>query len=483
MSDDLRSVLDDLRVTPPLGDRMPTPQLGDVGADLAPQTTDLGNARLLVRAHGADLRYVPEWGRWLCWDGCRWGVDVTGEVHRRAKEVAEDILDQARIDHDQALFRHGIKSQSATALAAMVRVAATEPGIPVLVDQLDAHPWLLSVANGTLDLRTGALGPHDREDLLTKCSTVSWDPAAECPKFEEFLARILPNVEVRQYVQRLTGYSLTGDVSEQILAILYGTGANGKSTFKELVLSLVGDHGKPASPKLLLATKHDEHPTAIADLHGRRLVVSHEVEDGVRLDEPLVKELTGGDRLKARFMRQDFWDFTPTHKLWLLTNHKPRIRGTDNGIWRRIALIPFEVTIPANEQDRHLLDRLRSELPGILRWAVAGCLAWQRDGLRPPAAVLAATEAYRTENDLVAQFLADRCHEDETCQVRSTHLYCAYTTWCTDNGLTHPLSQKALTGRLTEKGFDQTKNRQKQAVFLGLGLADQVGGHLDRPVP
>jgi len=458
---------------------VPPSEAVEVDADTAPRMTDLGNARLLVRAHGHDLRYVPEWGKWLCWDGCRWAVDVTGEVHRRAKEVAEGVLDQARIDHDEELFRHGIRSQSASALAAMVRVAATEPGIPVFVDHLDAHPWLLSVANGTLDLRTGILGPHERAHLLTKCSTVVWDADAGCPQFEDFLARILPDTEVRRYVQLLTGYSLTGDVSEQILAILYGVGANGKSTLKELVLSLIGGHGKPASPKLLLATKHDEHPTAVADLHGRRLVVSHEVEDGVRLDEPLVKELTGGDRLKARFMRQDFWDFTPTHKLWLLTNHKPKIRGTDNGIWRRIALIPFEVTIPVHEQDRHLLDKLRSELPGILRWAVAGCLDWQRDGLRAPAAVVAATEEYRLESDLVAQFLADRCREDETCQVRSADLYGAYTTWCADNGLTHPLSQRALAGRLGEKGFDRTKNRQKQAVWLGLDLA----GHLDNSEP
>jgi len=202
-------------------------------------------------------------------------------------------------------------------------------------------------------------------------------------------------------------------------------------------------------------------------------VISHEVEEGIRLDEPLVKELTGGDRLKARYMRQDYWDFTPTHKLWLLTNHKPRIRGTDHGIWRRIRLVPFTVTIPDEEQDHGLLDALRAELPGILAWGVRGCLAWQRDGLTAPPAVVAATETYRVESDLVAQFLAERCTLGDGCQVRSSDLYGAYTAWCSEQGLDHPLSQRALAQRLDERDFHRTENRAGQAIWLGIGIVDE----------
>jgi len=433
------------------------------------ENTDLGNARRLVDAYGVDLRFVPEWGKWIAWTGRRWEIDITGVVYRKAKVIAEQILDEARAGADEKMFRWGRRSQSASGIENAIRMASTEPEIPLRVDQLDANPWLLAVANGTLNLRTGELQPHDRDDLITKMSPIGYDPAAQCPRFDAFLSRILPDPDVREFMQRLVGYALTGDVSEQILAILYGTGANGKSTLKEAVLAVLGDHGKPASPKLLLATKHDEHPTSIADLHGRRLVISHEVAEGVCFDEPLVKELTGGDRLKARFMRQDFWDFTPTHKLWLLTNHKPKIRGTDHAIWRRIRLVPFTATIPSDEQDHALPAALRAELPGILAWATRGCVAWQRDGLTPPPAVVEATAAYRVENDLVGQFLADTCIIGDGCQVRSADLYGAYAGWCAGNGLTQPLSQKALAQRLGET-FERTENRAGQRIWLGIDL-------------
>jgi putative DNA primase/helicase len=352
----------------------------------------------------------------------------------------------------------------------MITVASTEPQIPVLVDELDADPWLLAVANGTLNLRTGKLQAPERADLITKASPVRFDPDASRPRFDAFLERILPDPEIRAFMQRCAGYALTGDVSEQVLIILYGPGANGKSTFKEVMLDVLGEHAKPAAPKLLLATKHDEHPTAIADLYGRRLVVSHEVEDGLRLDEALVKELTGGDRLKARYMRQDYWDFAPTHKLWMACNHKPNIRGTDLGIWRRICLVDFAVTIPEGEQDKHLPAKLATELPGILLWALEGCRAWQEGGLNPPRAVLDSTARYRLESDLLAQFVDERCLKGETYQVRSTDLYADYKAWCIDNGLDHPLSQKAVTRQLDERDYDRTENRAGQSVWIGIGL-------------
>jgi putative DNA primase/helicase len=434
------------------------------------ENTDLGNARRLVQYFGRDLRHVPEWGKWIAWAGSHWKVDVTGEVYRNAKRVAEAILDEARGGVDEKLFHWGLRSQSAGGINAMVSLASTEASIPVLVEELDADPWLLAVANGTLDLRSGALHPADRAHLITKVSPVRWDPDATCPAWDTFLEQILPNPEIRAFMQRCCGYALTGDVSEQVLIVMYGTGSNGKSTFKETVLGMLGEHGKPAPPKLLLARKYDEHPTAIADLHGRRLVVSHEVEDGLRLDEALVKELTGADRLKARFMRQDYWDFAPTHKLWLACNYKPKIRGTDHGIWRRIKLVDFEVTIPDDKQDKQLPAKLRAELPGILRWAVNGCLEWQREGLNPPKAVVDATACYRLESDLLAQFVEERCLHGDEYQVRSTELFADYKSWCAANGLDHPLSQKALAKQLQEKGHDRCENRAGQVIWLGIGL-------------
>lgn len=465
--DELEQVRAQLKALPPV------PMNGSHSDALIPEyeSTDLGNARRLVAEHGQDLRFVSEWGKWLSWDGTHWGIDLTGEVNRRAKMIADAILDEARSSADAQAFRWGLRSQSAGGINAMIAVASTEPGVPVLVDELDTDPWLLTVANGTLDLHTCELQPANRAHLITKASPVRWDPDATCPNWTRALGQVLPDSELRAYMQRTTGYALTGDVSEQVLTVMYGTGSNGKSTFKETILSMLGEHAKPAAPKLLLATKHEGHPTEIADLHGRRLVVSHEVEDGLRLDEALVKELTGGDRLKGRFMRQDFWDFSPTHKLWIACNHKPRIRGNDNGIWRRIRLVPFEVTIPDEEQDKHLPEKLRAELSGILVWAVEGCRAWQQEGLNPPRAVLEATARYRVESDLLSQFIEERCLDGDGFQVRSTDLYADYKVWCVVNGLDHPLSQKAITKQLDERGYDRTENRQGQAIWLGIGLA------------
>jgi putative DNA primase/helicase len=205
-------------------------------------------------------------------------------------------------------------------------------------------------------------------------------------------------------------------------------------------------------------------------------VVSHEVEDCLRLDEALVKELTGGDRLKARYMRQDYWSFAPTHKLLLACNHRPRVRGTDHGIWRRLRLVNFDVRVPDEKQDKALGAKLRAELPGILNWALAGCLAWQADGLQPPKAVIDATAEYRRESDLLGQFVEERCVVADGCQVRSAELYATYRTWCDENGLDHPLSQKALTRQLDERGFDRSENRAGQAIWLGIGLETAADG-------
>ncbi|MST31624.1 hypothetical protein GHK86_02610 [Acidimicrobiaceae bacterium USS-CC1] len=437
------------------------------------EMSELGNARRLVDTFGADLRYVPQWGRWLAWDGSRWAVDSTGQVERCAKATAEAILDEARAVGDDKRFRHGLRAQSASGVRNTVALAGTEPGVPVLVDELDADPMLLGVANGTVDLRTGKLRPSERSDLLTKASRVAYDMDAGCPGFEAFLADILPDPEVRAFLQRFAGYSLTGDVSEHALLVCYGVGANGKSTLLRLLLRLLGEHSIPAPPRLLIADRHPEHPTSVASLHGRRLAVVMEVDEGARWDEATVKNLTGGDRLTARYMRQDFWDFAPTHKFIVATNHKPTVRGGDLGIWRRINLVPFEVTVPPERQDPHLAERLEAELPGILNWALRGCLIWQRDGLGVPAAIREATEAYRAEQDVLAQFLGEVTVTTPVGKVNGGQLYRAYTSWCATQGLDHPLSQKAFVSRLQDRGLRSETDRSKARWWLGIALPIQ----------
>lgn len=271
---------------------------------------------------------------------------------------------------------------------------------------MDTHPWLLNVANGTLDLRTGQLRPADRADLLTKAAPVVYAPTATCPQWEAFLDRILGgDKELIRYVQKAASYSLTGLDTEECFFVLHGVGQNGKSTLVETLSALLGtDYAQQATPDLLMQKKQDRHATELAVLRGARLVASVETGQGKRLNESLIKSMTGGDRIRANFMHQETFEFRPEFKVWLSTNHKPVITGTDLGIWQRIRLIPFNVQIPDNERDGAFKTRLRESaaLSGILNWAIEGALLWQQEGLKPPQAVTEATQAYREEMDVLA---------------------------------------------------------------------------------
>lgn len=435
--------------------------------------TDLGNAGRLVAQHGKDLRYCHPWGKWLVWDGRHWRIDDTAEVERRAKETVRSIYAEAAREPDdkrrEALAKHAVRSESASRISAMIDLARSEPGIPILPHEIDADPYLLGCLNGTLDLRTGTLRPHRREDFITKLVPVEYNPNAKCPLWHAFLWRIMDgNENLIRWLQKAVGYCLTADVSEHVLFILHGVGANGKSVFLRTLLNLLGPYGKPTDPDLLLARYGEAHPTGIADLMGARLAVTIETDEGRRMNETLVKWLTGGDKLKARFMRQDFFEFEPTFKLWIATNHKPMIRGTDDGIWRRLRLIPFAVTIPEHERDPKLIEKLKAELPGILRWAVEGCILWQQEGLGMPDEVRAATQAYRQEMDVLAQFLAECCVLEPNAKVFAKHLYPAYVKWCEENG-ERPLTQTAFGTRMAERGFEKVRWGPGW-VYRGVGL-------------
>lgn len=449
--------------------------------------TDVGNARRFFDSEGSDLRYCWPWGKWFVYDGRRWAVDQAGEVHGRAKAVAVDIFQEAadaaragKADLSEKLAKHAIRTQSATSIENMVKLA--RPDVPVLPERLDRDPWGLNVENGTLDLKTGELREHRREDLITKLAPVAYDPSTEAPVWEATLSRIMPDPEVRAYFKRLVGYALTGDVSEHVLPVLYGTGANGKSTVLNTLLAALGSYGMQAPPDLLVA-KRDAHPTELADLHGQRFVASIEVEDGRRFAESLVKQLTGGDRIKARRMREDFWEFDPTHKIIMAVNHKPVIQGTDLGIWRRIHLVPFTETIPPEEQDKNLPEKLQAELAGVLAWAVEGCLEWQREGLKPPPAVLSATEEYRQEMDTLATFISERCEEGPNLSVQAKPLYEAYVKWCEENGERYD-TNKSLSKQLIERRYEKDKDGRGLVRYYGLALRsedDDPGGLLRSP--
>ncbi len=435
--------------------------------------TDWGNALRLVDRHGHNIRHCRDWGTWLVWSGRHWEKDREDRITMLAKETVRSMYaEAAQIDNTRqrtALLDHIRRSEGTRVLTAMVSLARSEPGIPVLPEHLDTNPWLLTCSNGTLDLQRGPLLPHRREDLISKVAPVAYDPDAQAPTFDKFQERIFDGKQdLIRYVQRVVGLALTGLTWEQVLWLLYGPGANGKTTWVRVMIAMLGDHAKVTAPELLLASKRDAHPTALADLHGVRFSATVEVEEGKRLAEILVKQLTGGDRIKARYMHQNFFEFDSTAKIFLVANHKPTIRGTDLAIWRRIRLIPFEVTIPEEEQDRTLLDKLKAELPGILAWAVRGCLEWQMKGLGTPSEVTSATQQYRADMDVLGNFIDDRCFIATDAKAQATVLYGAYKTWCEENGEVSR-SQKDFGMRLLERKFDR-KRGNKGVWWHGIGV-------------
>jgi DNA primase catalytic core len=436
--------------------------------------TDLGNAKRFVLRHGENLRYCLTKGAWLVWDGIRWKPDSTGEVDRLAKATVLSVYGEANGTKDrtkrQALAKHAARSEGEGRIRAMISLAETEPGIPVESNELDADPWLFNCNNGTLDLRTGELRPHRREDLITKLAPVDYDPNAKCPKCDAFLDRIMGgNAKLVRFIQKAVGYALTGDTREQCFFILYGTGANGKSTFIETVRSMLGDYARQTDFRTFTPHRGESPRNDIARLAGARFVSAVEAESGQPLAEALVKQVTGGDTVTARFLYGEFFEFTLVLKFFLAVNHKPRIGGTDNAIWRRVKMIPFDVTIPEEEQDKTLKEKLKQELPGILRWAVEGCLAWQREeGLGDPEEVRRATGAYKEEMDPLAGFIADKCGISGDSEATAGELYEEYSAWCDRNGET-PLGKREFGVKLRERGLKADRSKG-QRVWVGIGL-------------
>ena len=421
----------------------------------APNPSDVGNAKRLVARHGKNIRYCHDWGRWLVWDGKRWRIDDTGAIERLAKETVEAMFTEAAMlsgDARTDLLKHALKSEHEQRIKAMIALAKSENGIPVRPAQLDGHPLLLNVENGTLDLRTGELREARHEDLLTKLVPIAYDATAKAPTFTRFIAQSMSGRrKVIRYLQRALGYTLTGSTVEQVFFVLYGTGSNGKSTLLTLIHDMLGpDYAMDTSPDTFTSKEFgDGIPNDLARLKGARFVTAIEL-DSRKLDEQKLKRITGQDPITARFMRAEFFQYLPEFKLFIACNKKPRIESDGIAIWRRIQLIPFDAVI--QNPDRTLPEKLRRELPGILSWCVRGCLAWHKFGLGTAQTIQAATAAYRFEMDSVGRFSAAYCENAAEALTPAKDLYAAYRLWCGQNRES-ALTQAAFGRKLTDRGL------------------------------
>lgn len=442
--------------------------------DLLLHRTDLGNAKVFADQYREIIRYSRGLG-YLRYDGTRWQPGDEDSWLVLARDTVRGIYELGIkvVDNDQRekLLKHALATERRERLRAMVFLARSEPGVAVPDATLfNRDGFLVSVQNGTLELcRAGfRLREHRPEDLITRVLPVTYDPAAPCPRWRQFLERVLPEAAKRDFLQRAVGYALTGDVSEQCFFILWGEGANGKTTFLNVLLRLFGEYGLKANFDAFLRKKFAGIPNDVARLAGARLVVATEGPEGQHLNEGLVKELTGGDRITARFLHHEFFTFDFVGKIFLGTNYRPRIDDPSHAMWRRVRLVEFGVQIPEREQDKQLPEKLTAEFTGILNWALDGCLAWQEKGLEAPQEVRQATLEYKTESDILADFLADRCVVEGAAHVTLKNLYAAYVWWARKNEQRWVLSKLDLLTRLRARF--QTTRPKNVLTLVGVGL-------------
>lgn len=408
------------------------------GEEVLKSLTDTGNAARFGDRYKGQVMYVFGMG-WVIWDGLSWQRDQMASIMELAKQAARDIYQEGEgLDDDAArvaVAKHAKASQQAPRLKAMLELAQSQPELATQAALLDTHDMLLGVANGVVNLNTGKLQAAQCADLMTQHSPVTFDAAARCPQFLDFIQQVTGGDKtLAVYLQRVVGYSLTGRTGEQCLFFLYGNGANGKSTFLNVVKDLLGSDFAKQTPSETLMAKRSSATNDIARLRGVRVVIANEIEDGSLLAESLVKQMTGGEALTARFHYAEFFELTPKFKLFIAGNHKPMIRGRDNGIWRRIRLIPFEVTIPPQQRDKNLQEKLRAELPGILNWAINGCLDWQKSGLSEPKLVTEAVSSYREEMDVIGHWVGERCTVAAKLESKAGDAYQSYKLWAEQNG-------------------------------------------------
>jgi len=437
------------------------------------QFTDATNATRLLKEHGKDIRYNEAWKKWIVWTGKIWKMDGGALIHTKGLEMVRNIYDEllktADFKERIEIERYATLSESVRRREAFIKAASWIPALNISTDDLDTDPWLLNINNGTINVLTGEFTEHKQTHMITKMADVDYAPKADCPMWKQFIREIMNyKADVIKYLQTAAGWALTGDISEQTMFILFGSGANGKSTFLNTIMYLLGDYATAASTETFMKKSGDQYLNDIARLRGTRFVTTTEAEQGRRLSEPLIKKITGNDQMTARFLYGEFFNFTPTFKIFMATNHKPVIKGTDHGIWRRIKLIPFTTRIPEEKQDKHLEHKLREEASGILNWLLEGVAFWKREGLQVPPAILNATDEYRGEMDVIGNFLKERCIIKEGLSIRVRELYKAYSDWCTDNN-EHAVSERFFSLRLKEMSFEQGRTAESR-FWSGVGL-------------
>ncbi|MBI2824405.1 MAG: hypothetical protein HYX69_06945 [Planctomycetia bacterium] len=459
------------------------------GIDRPEGRTDAANARRFARRFSEKIRWVDDFKGWLVQDGARWQRDRQATVEAMMKSCAAEHW-QTIAEHPDPkagveMARFAKASGSARGVRDALFLARSEPGLAVLPERLDSDPWKFNCSNGTINLRTGELLTHEPTDLITKLAPVEYptDAADESTLFKAVLQKILAgDHRLICFVKRLFGSALCGEVVEHVLPILWGAGSNGKTIVTETLLDVFGEYAGKVSSDLLLERRGDRHPVEKADLHGRRLVIAAESDEGRKLSEALIKELTGGETIQARRMRENFWTFRPQHTLFLITNHRPRVHGVDHALWRRLMLIPFVVRFwdpdrgehghEELQADKQLKAKLAAERPGILRWLVNGCLEWQRDGLGEPDTVRLATGEYRASEDTLAAFLADSCIIDRQFTCKASDLRRTYEGWCKDMG-ERPISGRRFGEYLV--GRNIVRRLSNGTWYDGIGLAGAEG--------
>jgi putative DNA primase/helicase len=409
--------------------------------------------------HKDAFRYVSKWGRWLRWNGTRWLFEDTLMVFHEARIIAREFAQNSDDPH----------IAKAAVIAAIERLARADRRHAATVGIWDTDPWLLNTPGGMVDLRTAAVLPHNPDRYITKITAVT--PGGECPRWRQFLGEITgDNVELQEFLQRIAGYSLTGNTQEHALFFFYGTGGNGKGVYLNTLSAILADYAAVAPMETFIATQGDRHPTDLAGLRGARLVTSQETEEGRRWAESKIKALTGGDPISARFMRQDFFTYIPAFKLVIAGNHKPGLRRVDEAIRRRFHLVPFTVTIEEGRRDQRLPEKLRAEWPGILQWMIEGCIAWRRDGLNPPTIVRNATDAYLADEDATGRWIEECCAVDPIYFETAAALFASWRAWAEAAG-EYVGSQKRISQTLSAHGFEPGREGHTSTRgFRGIAL-------------
>lgn len=436
----------------------------DDSSSAVPAFSEEALALRFASRHASDARYVAIWNKWLRFDGTRWRFDETREAFSLARNLCREAAGETNKPGEAKSIAN------AKTRAAVISLAGEDRRLAATVDQWDGDPWLFNTPGGVIDLRSGICRKHRADDYLTKIATVAPDAGCSTLLWRTFLAKVTQNdTDYQAFLARVCGYALTGVTRDHAMFFLHGDGGNGKGVFMGTIMDILGDFHRTAPIETFTATKNEQHPTELAMLRGARMVSATETEEGRRWNESKIKTLTGGDRVTARFMRQDFFEYTPQFKLIISGNHKPGLRSVDEAIRRRLHLLPFTVKITAQEKDPELRAKLVAEWPGILAWMVAGCVDWQKLGLAPPKIVTEATDAYLEAEDAIILWLDERCTLDKQRWTSTTNLFKSWHEWAEEHG-EFVGSSKRFRQRLEALGYEPKRNGSGLRGFGGLGL-------------